>query len=66
MATRLTINIPRELRRTPSDFSDGVRRRSRSFKKLTDPYLSSVRFTFQIGFDAIPITLLVETKMDGD
>ena len=66
MAIRLIIKFPNGLRRSPPDFSDGLRRRINSFLLITDPYLSSVKLTFQIGFDAIPITLLVDTKIDGD
>ena len=66
MAIRLTTKFPNGLRRSPPDFSDGLRRRINSFLLITDPYLSSVKLTFQIGFDAIPITLLVDTKIDGD
>jgi len=60
------MKVPGKCRRTPSTFADGVRAEVTSFKKLTDSYLSSVRFTFQIGFDAIPITVGVETKVAGD
>ncbi len=66
MAIRLMMKFPNVLRRSPPDFSDGLRRPNISFKLITDPYFSSVKLTFQIGLDAIPITLLVDTKIAGD